>query len=330
MATSGGNQGVQEDKDKEDKEEKGNSEEEAMGNSDEEEEKGSDNGLSDFEEGDDEEDMTDSENGNSDNEDGSVEGDEEQGESSVHVPMPGPESFSEFSAPAEVDWLLRIRKVVVDRLSTPPDKKAPHAWMTFTWVNAPGDKAQVLEAIYRACSPSGLRAFLLANCKDLPAKVFDEIMGVGRGGLIERIGLYWRSGPTLVATERVNRLLDGLHGVWLGACNGHWAVFKPTLTVRKLDVYPVGDGVKYHPCDGKTPYAKDGGLGFVMYSTSLPGPSFQPPVACQALRSLMNGGILVATDILGRDKETLGTFAALMMRSLLSTSIRRVNLATPL
>jgi len=58
-------------------------------------------------------------------------------------------------------------------------------------------------------------------------------------------GLYWPSGPTLVATEQVNTLVpDGSKGVWLGACNGVWGNFKETLvdSVRKLDVYPMGGG----------------------------------------------------------------------------------------
>jgi len=234
--------------------------------------------------------------------------------SSSNPPVPGPSSFAEMS-PDETKWLLNVCQFLEKRLSTLPKNGTDYSWLKLPWVTAPGDTAQILEAAYRSLSPAGVQAFVLANKESLTPDVFEKIMGVGRGGLIEERGLYWPSGPTLVATEQVNTLVpDGSKGVWLGACNGVWGNFKETLvdSVRKLDVYPMGGGVTHHPCDGHTQYASVGELGFIMYATSLPGPSFQPPAARLAIESLRDGGILVVTDTLGRDEATLSTFDKLL------------------
>lgn len=48
----------------------------------------------------------------------------------------------------------------------------------------------------------------------------------------------------------VNRLRNGACGVWLGACNGHWATFDALITVRKIDLFPRHKDVQLHTCDG--------------------------------------------------------------------------------
>ena len=184
--------------------------------------------------------------------------------------------------------------------------------MTLPWdAEAPGADAHTLEAAYQALHPTALRGFLNANAHHLTPACFDKIMGVGRGGDVEHNGLYWKSGPTLVATDTVNELPDGAVGVWLGACNGHWAVFNTTFTVRMLDLFPRHKKVKMHACDG-TPYAAPGSQDFIMYACSLPAPSFLPPALRLALRALRNNGTFVATDIAGRDSPVMTALEALL------------------
>jgi hypothetical protein len=36
----------------------------------------------------------------------------------------------------------------------------------------------------------------------------------------------------------------------LGPCNGHWATFDASITVRKIDLFPRHKDVQLHTCDG--------------------------------------------------------------------------------
>jgi len=65
----------------------------------------------------------------------------------------------------------------------------------------------------------------------------------------EHNGLYWKLGPTLVATATVNELPNGAIGVWLGACNGHWAAFNTSFKVRMIDLFLRHEKVKLHACE---------------------------------------------------------------------------------
>ena len=226
-------------------------------------------------------------------------------------PRASPEGFSALS-PDMAEALYQVRQRVLEIIATAPDPANPDRWMTLPWdAEAPGADAHTLEAAYQALHPTALRGFLNANAHHLTPACFDKIMGVGRGGDVEHNGLYWKSGPTLVATDTVNELPDGAVGVWLGACNGHWAVFNTSFTVRMLDLFPRHKKVKMHACDG-TPYAAPGSQDFIMYACSLPAPSFLPPALRLALLALRSNGTFVATDIAGRDSPVMSALEALL------------------
>ena len=202
----------------------------------------------------------------------------------------GPEDFSALS-PAMAAPLYHVREQVLKIIATAPDPANPYGWLKLPWdPDAPGSDAHALEAGYMSLSPTALRHFLRANAHHLTPACFDKIMGVGRGGDVERDGIYWKSGPTLVATATVNQLSTARIGVWLGACNGQWATFNTSIAVRKLDLFPRSDDVQLHVCDGATPYASPGTQDFVMYACSLPAPSYLPPALRLALLALRHQG----------------------------------------
>ena len=86
--------------------------------------------------------------------------------------------------------------------------------------------------------------------------------------------------------------------------------FKTSLKVLKLDMYPAGGGVEYHPLNGVTPFS-DEPVDCVLYACSFPHPPYQTEPMRLAIATLRPGGLLVVTDVHGRVAPSMDAAHAL-------------------
>jgi hypothetical protein len=175
----------------------------------------------------------------------------------------------------------------------------------YTW--EAGGIAQLLEAAYRAFPAGVLRIFLERNDHIFTPEIFREIMGQNGTEVQVKNGLYWLSSPSLEAVKAINALKDDSNVVIFGACNGiFFDEIREGVIVDKLDLFPRGGGVRFHPCDGSS-YSTPGFLDCIIFPCSLPSPEHQGEVLRGAIEDVKPGGVVIVVDIFTRDEPTMDT-----------------------